>query len=135
MSTWSEHLSLVRGKNKEKSLKECMQIASQSWNGNSSKKDMGPRKEITKTNHERKYVDKDPKYKSTKKNIKAECKETLSFILGLSKDLLKVTAELSERDLKSLKKAEVRISKIHDSFNDSASSSNQESEECSSDDS
>ena len=137
MSSWSDHLSIVREKNKDKSLKECMKLASQSWsgNGNSSKKDMGPRKEISKTNHEMKYVDKEPKYKSTKRNVKLECKESLSFILNLSKDLLKVTTELSDRDLKSLKKAEVRISKIHDSFHDSASSSDQESENCSSDDS
>ena len=118
MSTWSEHLSHVREKNKDKNLKDCMQIASQSWK-HASNKDTNYVKNEGKYLKENKYVEKESK-KSTKTNNKLECKETIKYIRQLSADLLNVIDQLSERDLNSLKKAEMRISKIHDSFNDSA---------------
>jgi len=128
MSSWQEHLSNIREEHPNRNLKECMQIASQSWKSSSNKNEM---------HYVKKKEEKIQKPKPKNKNIKSkshnECKDTLIYIINLSKDLTKVTHELSERDLKSLRKAEQRISKIHDSFQESASSSSDDDSDSESD--
>lgn len=124
---WQEHLENVRKQNKDKSLKECMTIASGTY---TDKKYVDIKKNKIKNSFEKRYGKDDKKEKSKKKaeNCK-ECKLVLNDIIGFSKDLTKVYKEIDRYDIESLKEIAESIERMHKKFREESESASQSSSE------
>ena len=132
MTDWKDHLQAVRNTYPGKSLKECMQIASSTYNKSGATKNKRPHKSSSKSHQE--HPNK------AGKKLKSDVKETLRDIVGFSKDLMSVPDMISSDHLKLLQNACKKIQMIHEKMKeeeeeeeDEDSSSNDQSTDSDSD--
>lgn len=123
---WQNHLTEIREKNPHKNLKECMQIASQSYRSpkgnNKFKEHSRAGKEATTTKKKKKEAD----------SVQLRCKNAINVLQQINKNLLQVVGEMSNEDLKVLQSVEKKMTAFHDKF---AESSEEEETEVEDDDS
>ena len=116
--TWKDHLAKVKKHNPDKSLKECMQLASASYKGTDGKSKASSSKNFSQ------------KEKSRHGSIdESTTKECFADIIGYSKELKTVIPQLNKQDIKQIEKCAQMLQSIHKSFNQASSSEGSSSEE------
>ena len=116
---WQNHLQKVQRRNPNKTLKECMELASVSYRAKEKET-----KSIRSTVNQSHQI-----YQS--QQSQQNCKFILKDTINICKDLQNDHDKIHKSDVQKLKKARQVLSKILADLNEESSSSDSDSESCS----
>lgn len=111
---WQKHLTEVREKNKDFSLKQCMQIASETYKG-------VKKTETEKGDSDVKSYSKKTQLKRKKSQLCQECENTCNGIVEMTNDLLQVSEDMEKKHVTSLKRILTKLEEIRDEYIEDAS--------------